>query len=187
MIMSQSTTSNHDSAHQLIGLPTSTTSSSFASSSTLAPCMPSSSTYASSSHVTNQLTSMKDWFTYVYKIDNIQEIIQQHETQQNFIQSQIFSFKNHCLSQTKQNSNWRLIFYPNGAGGDCKNFLSIFLKVSLCTGLVVFHIENHVTRSTPILAQHEISISFFFFLLFSEIKVSKRRTSKNSNDVFNSQ
>ena len=29
---------------------------------------------------------------------------------------------------TKQPSNWRLIFYPNGAGGDCKNFLSIFLK-----------------------------------------------------------
>ena len=31
-------------------------------------------------------------------------------------------------SSTKQPSNWRLIFYPNGAGGDCKNFLSIFLK-----------------------------------------------------------
>ncbi len=31
-------------------------------------------------------------------------------------------------TSTKQPSNWRLIFYPNGAGGDCKNFLSIFLK-----------------------------------------------------------
>jgi hypothetical protein len=31
-------------------------------------------------------------------------------------------------SSNKQPSNWRLIFYPNGAGTDCKNFLSIFLK-----------------------------------------------------------
>ena len=31
-------------------------------------------------------------------------------------------------NSTKQPSNWRLIFYPNGAGGDCKNFLSVFLK-----------------------------------------------------------
>lgn len=31
-------------------------------------------------------------------------------------------------TSTKQPSSWRLIFYPNGAGVDCKNFLSIFLK-----------------------------------------------------------
>lgn len=42
---------------------------------------------------------------------------------------------NNCSNTTNKNlptnkkpSNWRLIFYPNGAGTDCKNFLSIFLK-----------------------------------------------------------
>jgi hypothetical protein len=35
---------------------------------------------------------------------------------------------NNSSNSTKQASNWRLIFYPNGAGSDCKNFLSIFLK-----------------------------------------------------------
>lgn len=35
---------------------------------------------------------------------------------------------NKNLPTNKKPSNWRLIFYPNGAGTDCKNFLSIFLK-----------------------------------------------------------
>ncbi|CAF0991383.1 unnamed protein product [Brachionus calyciflorus] len=77
----------------------------------------------------------RDWFTYEYKLDNIEDLIKSHETQQGFVQSPTFSFTNHLInsennteSNSKQPSNWRLILYPNGAGSDCKNFLSIFLK-----------------------------------------------------------
>ena len=68
----------------------------------------------------------RDWFTYEYRLDNIESLIKSHESQQGFVQSPSFAFA-HC-EQAKQASNWRLIFYPNGAGSDCKNFLSIFLK-----------------------------------------------------------
>lgn len=149
-------------------------------------------------------TSRDDWFTYVYEIENIEELIRAHEQHQLnstaqhqpalttnglvhsssatsssfFVQSPVFSFTNHLVGTTtasnsatnttststtnniasnttapavtnqttsgstsatgsissssssgaKQPSQWRLIFYPNGAGPDCKNFLSIFLK-----------------------------------------------------------
>ena len=100
-------------------------------SSTSSSSIPSSSSTSSTSPLqscSNTLTTAKDWFTYVYKIDNIEDVIRSHEIQQNYVQSSTFQFKNHYLNTTKQNSNWRLIFYPNGAGPDCKNFLSIFLK-----------------------------------------------------------
>lgn len=170
---------------------------------------PSTSAVSSSSSpissAQNLSSTTRDWFTYVYKIDNIEDLIRSNDsssmsTQQNFVQSQIFSFTNHIIntpsassstntttnathlttattnqisqssniggsggigvalnnctsncmtnsssnlnsnsntqnnlntnstSTNKQASNWRLIFYPNGAGSDCKNFLSIFLK-----------------------------------------------------------
>jgi hypothetical protein len=184
-------------------------------------------------------TQRDDWFTYVYQIDNIDELIRTHEHSQSFVQSPLFSFTNHIVTTPGNNSNnstppttptaplsangggggggssptsnqltstnlntpvqgnnvnnsfftnppvnnaaaaaastttqlsppptpvlgmsttqpiptsvsslstnstpvseagqnksaaasmWRLIFYPNGAGADCKNFLSIFLK-----------------------------------------------------------
>jgi hypothetical protein len=107
------------------------TLSSSSTTTTSSSSIPSSSNTSNTSPLqspSNTLTTAKDWFTYVYKIDNIEDIIRSHEIQQNFIQSQTFQFKNHYLNTTKQNSNWRLIFYPNGAGQDCKNFLSIFLK-----------------------------------------------------------
>lgn len=172
------------------------------------PLMPSTSAVSSSSSspissAQNLSSTTRDWFTYVYKIENIEDLIKNHESQQNFVQSPIFSFTNHIINTSntstqsqpsgsqqtsnfsssnsqysnnsiggsggigvpiyttnsssssssssssnpttdlnnnssstvdkngisnKQPSNWRLIFYPNGAGTDCKNFLSIFLK-----------------------------------------------------------
>ncbi len=193
------------------------------------PQQPSTSAVSSSSSspissAQNLSSTTRDWFTYVYQIDNIEDLIKNHESQQNFVQSPIFSFTNHVISScastasipgnhsaqsgpnsatgsggsqfannnsiggsggigvpiyttnsspgsssgsssiptsfnsndsaanghlgsggslkpggispknqtgmggNKQPSNWRLIFYPNGAGTDCKNFLSIFLK-----------------------------------------------------------
>ena len=176
------------------------------------------------------LTANRDWFTYSFKIDNIDELIkapsssssssssssttQQQQQHHNCIQSPIFSFRNHLVNNAdaaaaaaaaalaaasaskqptntppttstqasstsplvdtntnntsnntshsdasgcssgggtsgkldatltddgdaaaapsgaakKTASNWRLIFYPNGAGPDCRDFLSIFLK-----------------------------------------------------------
>ena len=121
-----SLSSSSYSSSSIINTLDTTTSSSSSSSS-----IPSSSNTSNTSQLqspSNTLTAAKDWFTYVYKIENIEDIIRSHEVQQNFIQSQPFQFKNHFLATTKQNSNWRLIFYPNGAGQDCKNFLSIFLK-----------------------------------------------------------
>lgn len=187
-------------------------------SGSLVPQQPSTSAVSSSSSspissAQNLSSTTRDWFTYVYKIDNIEDLIKNHESQQNFVQSPIFSFTNHIIpayptttasptnpntspssstqnfnqsspqfsnnntgiggsggigvpiytantqsssssstssssmtsTSTDQNnnsqsslnknlptnkkpSNWRLIFYPNGAGTDCKNFLSIFLK-----------------------------------------------------------
>ena len=222
----------------------------------------SSSSSSPISSAQNLSSTTRDWFTYVYKIDNIEELIRSNESsssssssslssssssaggvssssQQNFVQSQIFQFTNHIINtpnpanhsiassssanlssassslqqqplvqssniggsggvgvalnnctsshcittaysntsnsnsstnqsthqlnsnanafsaasnttsnnnntnnsnntsgsiinsntnSNKQASNWRLIFYPNGAGNDCKNFLSIFLK-----------------------------------------------------------
>ncbi len=195
--------------------------------SPLLPQQPSTSAVSSSSSspissAQNLSSTTRDWFTYVYQIDNIEDLIKNHESQQNFVQSPIFSFTNHVINSTgsstntasnpgsnsaqsslnsvsanggsqisnnniggsggigvpiyttnsspgsssgssstptsfnsidssahsvgslkqggsstknqiglignKQPSNWRLIFYPNGAGTDCKNFLSIFLK-----------------------------------------------------------
>jgi hypothetical protein len=175
------------------------------SSSATSPSKPTTSSISSSSKSSiatisssvtcgqNLTLTSRDWFSYVYKIENIEELIKPNENQlsnqQNFVQSPIFSFTNHlvysnstnstsCVSTTqkadqsnsstnsssgssssnsnstnisdsnnnnsnninnnnistynsnttKKTSNWRLIFYPNGAGADCKNFLSIFLK-----------------------------------------------------------
>ena len=179
-------------------------------SSTNSPSKPTTSSISSSSKSSIATTSSsvtcghnlsltsRDWFSYVYKIENIEELIKPYENnsnsnqlnnQQNFVQSPIFSFTNHLIysnsansttcataspkteqlvsstnsssgssssnsnstnisdtnnnssnsnnnmvnitnnsNTAKKTSNWRLIFYPNGAGADCKNFLSIFLK-----------------------------------------------------------
>ena len=173
----------------------------------LLPQQPSTSAVSSSSSspissAQNLSSTTRDWFTFVYRIENIEDLIKNHESQQNFVQSPIFSFTNHIIntsasgasagshhspmqsnsaaqmnqaggsgglgvpinatylnnsssastssasstnlldlnnnslsqqngianSSNKQPSNWRLIFYPNGAGADCKNFLSVFLK-----------------------------------------------------------
>lgn len=184
-----------------------TTSSISSSSSYQLPI--SSSASLNGANAPNLSLASRDWFSYVYKIENIDELIHKSSSvgggggvsteplPTNFVQSPIFSFTNHLIyssqpqtskSQTdsgsnnssipavnscsgssssgsanlisdtnavmatttmsssqppttttslsssastaaaKKSSNWRLIFYPNGAGGDCKNFLSIFLK-----------------------------------------------------------
>lgn len=104
---------------------TQSASSASSSSTSMPSCfinqLPCSSSVGSSS-----APPARDWFTFEYQLDNIEALIKSHESQQGFVQSPPFAF-NHS-EQTKNASNWRLIFYPNGAGSDCKNFLSIFLK-----------------------------------------------------------
>jgi hypothetical protein len=62
----------------------------------------------------NLSSTTRDWFTYVYKIENIEELIKNVDSlspsssassHQNFIQSPIFSFTNHIVNVTNSSTN----------------------------------------------------------------------------------
>ena len=92
--------SNLNSGHTVIQQQPSTS----AVSSSSAPITPAQ----------NLSSTTRDWFTYVYKIENIEELIKNVDSpspsssvssHQNFIQSPIFSFTNHIVNVTNATTN----------------------------------------------------------------------------------
>ena len=105
-ITSTSQNSSNTSSNTLNQITTTTSSS---SSSPLVPQQPSTSAVSSSSSspissAQNLSSTTRDWFTYVYKIENIEDLIKNHESQQNFVQSPIFSFTNHIINTANTSS-----------------------------------------------------------------------------------